>query len=122
MKIQLQHELYGELCSYLTRQNYFSHPKDRKPLVNGLTFFSLALLIGIGLVMLNFIRRFSHRYSSFDDDDSNNHLSEETISSATALLSTSPANGIIHSSSKTSTIRHRVRFQSFDDSSTTGDN
>ena len=43
------------------------------------------------------------------------HLSDETISSATALLSKTPANGIIHSSkSPISTIRHRVRFKSVD--------
>lgn len=56
-------------------------------------------------------------FSSSDDDESEKHLSDETISTATALLSKSPTNSIIHSSKHaTSTIRHRVRFKSLNES------
>jgi len=56
-------------------------------------------------------------FSSFrlDDNDeyqSEKNLSEDSISAATALLSTTPANGIIHSSKNTAlSIRQRVRFK-----------
>jgi hypothetical protein len=50
-----------------------------------------------------------------DDNDeyqSEKNLSEDSISAATALLSTTPANGIIHSSKNTAlSIRQRVRFK-----------
>jgi len=59
---------------------------------------------------------YSRRFSQ-DHDESHKHLSDETISIATALLSKSPSSSIIHTSKhpSTSTIRHRVRFQSLDD-------
>jgi hypothetical protein len=57
------------------------------------------------------------RFLHNDEDESYKHLSDETISTATALLSKTPANSIIHSSKNaTSTIRHRVRFKSPDES------
>jgi hypothetical protein len=50
-----------------------------------------------------------------DDNDeyqSEKHLSDESISTATALLSTTPSNGIIHSSKNPAlTIRQRIRFK-----------
>ncbi len=57
------------------------------------------------------------RFGDNDDDESEKHLSDEAISTATALLSKTPANSIIHSSKNpTPTIRHRVRFKSLDES------
>jgi hypothetical protein len=56
------------------------------------------------------------RFGNNDEDESDKHLSDEAISSATALLSKTPANSIIHSSKNpTSPIRHRVRFKSLDE-------
>ena len=53
-----------------------------------------------------------------EEDESDKHLSEETISTATALLAKTPANGIIHSTrSPLAAIRHRVRFQSLEEQS-----
>ena len=61
-----------------------------------------------------FVPMYTFRFDD-DEDESDKHLSDETISSATALLSKTPASGIIHcSKSPANTIRHRVRFQAED--------
>ena len=58
---------------------------------------------------------FCFRLDDNDESQSDKQLSDDTISSATALLSTTPANGIIHSSKTTGlSIRQRVRFKSSD--------
>ncbi len=47
-----------------------------------------------------------------DDQQSEKGLSDDSISAATTLLSTTPADGIIHSSKNTAlSLRQRVRFK-----------
>jgi hypothetical protein len=47
-----------------------------------------------------------------DDHQSEKHLSDDSISAATTLLSTTPANSIIHSSKNAAlSLRQRVRFK-----------
>lgn len=47
-----------------------------------------------------------------DEYQREKHLSDDSIATATNLLSTTPANGIIHSSKNPAlTIRQRVRFK-----------
>ena len=64
-------------------------------------------LVGVGVI--------THSDWKFDDNDeylSDKYLSDESISAATALLSTTPANGISHSSKNpTLSVRQRVRFK-----------
>jgi len=61
----------------------------------------------------NFIIFFSSfRLDDNDEYQSEKHLSDDSISAATNLLSTTPTNGIIHSSkSPALSIRQRVRFK-----------
>ena len=75
------------------------------------------MLIG-GIILQIFPMKFpSSRFSHDDEDESEKHLSDETILIATALLSKTPTNSIMHSSKNPSstTVRHRVRFKSSSD-------
>ncbi|UJR22114.1 hypothetical protein I4U23_025178 [Adineta vaga] len=113
-RIKIQHEMYAEVCAYLITNKYFELPDYCKPLINFTTVLGAAILIFLCLVGIGIIRRSDWKFND-DEDESDKHLSDETISSATALLAKTPANGIIHSSkSPTTTIRHRVRFKSED--------
>jgi hypothetical protein len=48
-----------------------------------------------------------------DESQADKYLSNDSISAATALLTTTPSNGIIHSSKPSvSSVRQRVRFKS----------
>jgi hypothetical protein len=80
-------------------------------------------LVGVGVVthsdwkyvlfILIFLRKkLLFRLDDNDEYNSEKHLSDDSISAATALLSTTPANGIIHSSkTPVLSIRQRVRFK-----------
>jgi hypothetical protein len=116
IRVKMQHEMYAEVCAYLTSHKYFELPNYRKSLLNFTSIFCLSILIGICFIVIGFVRHFDRRFGNNDEDESDKHLSDEAISTATALLSKTPANGIIHSSkNSTSTIRHRVRFKSLDE-------
>ncbi|CAF1662568.1 unnamed protein product, partial [Adineta ricciae] len=113
-RVKIQHEMYAEVCAYLTTNKYFELPDYCKPLISFTTVLGAALLIFICLVGIGITRRSDWKFDE-DEDESDKHLSDETISSATALLSKTPASGIIHcSKSPVNTVRHRVRFQAED--------
>jgi len=116
-RTQIQHEFYAEICAFLTNKKYFQLPNYRKSLINLTSAVCLTLFVGLCFIIFAFIKHFDWRRFSQDHDESHKHLSDETISIATALLSKSPSSSIIHTSKhpSTSTIRHRVRFQSLDD-------
>jgi hypothetical protein len=64
------------------------------------------------IVFLLLFNDYLFRLEDNDDHQSEKRLSDDAISAATGLLSTTPANGIIHSSKNAaSSLRQRVRFK-----------
>jgi hypothetical protein len=64
-------------------------------------------LVGIGVVTHS-----DWKLEDNDDHQSEKRLSDDSISAATTLLSTTPANSIIHSSKNAAlSLRQRVRFK-----------
>ncbi|CAF1488649.1 unnamed protein product [Adineta steineri] len=113
-RVNIQHEMYAEVCAYLTTNRYLELPNYFKSLISFTTILSAAIFIFLCLIGIGILRRADWKFND-EEDESEKHLSDETISTATALLSKTPASGIIHSSkSPPSTIRHRVRFKSLD--------
>ncbi|CAF4526149.1 unnamed protein product, partial [Rotaria sp. Silwood2] len=109
-------EMYAEVCAYLTTNRYFELPNYDKTLINFTSIFCFTIFIGMCFIGVGIIRRSDWKFGYNDDDEPEKHLSEETISTATALLSKTPRNSIIHSSKQTtSSVRHRVHFESLDE-------
>jgi len=81
-------------------------------LVNFTTIFCLVIFIGMCLVGIGVVTHSDWKFDDNDEYQSEQHLSDDSISTATALLSTTPGNGIINSSkTPTLSIRQRVRFK-----------
>ncbi|UJR27088.1 hypothetical protein I4U23_008389 [Adineta vaga] len=113
VRVKLQHQMYAEVCAYLSLMRYFEMPTYRKPLVNFTIIFCLVIFIGMCLVGIGVVTHSDWKLDESEDYQSDKPLSDETISTATSLLSTDPSNGIIQSCKNTgSSVRQRVRFQS----------
>jgi len=111
-RVKLQHQMYAEVCAYLTTSKYFELPTYRKPLVNFTVIFCLVIFIGMCLVGIGVVTHSDWKLDDIDEYQSEKHLSDDSISAATTLLSTTPSNGITHSSKNAaSSIRQRVRFK-----------
>ncbi|CAF3207018.1 unnamed protein product [Rotaria sp. Silwood2] len=114
-RVKLQHQMHAEVCAYLTVNKYFELPAYR-PLVNFTVVFCLVIFIGMCLVGVGVVTHSDWKLDDNDEYQSRKHLSDESISAATALLSTAPANGIVHSSKNTPlSIRQRVQFKPCED-------
>ncbi|CAF1326098.1 unnamed protein product [Adineta steineri] len=111
-RVKVQHQMYAEVCAYLTTNRYSELPTYRKPLVNFTTIFCLVIFIGMCLVGIGVVTHSDWKLDESDEYQAEKYLSPDTISTATALLSTTPANGMINSSKNTgASIRQRVRFK-----------
>ncbi|CAF4953990.1 unnamed protein product, partial [Rotaria sp. Silwood1] len=116
-------EMYAEVCAYLTTNRYFQLPNHDKTMINFTSIFCFIIFIVMCFIGVGIIRRSDWKFGDNDDDEPEKHLSDETISTATALLSKTPRNSIIHSSKhSTSNVRHRVHFESLDEYSTMSKN
>ncbi|CAF3424648.1 unnamed protein product [Rotaria socialis] len=115
-RVKAQHEMYAEICAYLTTNRYFELPNYYKSFISFTSIFCSFIFLFMCFIGVGIVRRSDWKFSDNDDDEPEKPLSEETISTATALLSKSPRNSIIHSpKNSTSTVRHRVHFESLDD-------
>ncbi|CAF3317899.1 unnamed protein product [Rotaria socialis] len=113
IRIKVQHQMHAEVCAFLTANRYFELPTYRKPLVNLTVVFCLVVFIGMCLVGIGVV---THSDWKLDENDEypteKQHLSDESISTATSLLSTAPASGILNSPKTTaSSVRQRVQFK-----------
>ncbi|CAF0753639.1 unnamed protein product [Adineta ricciae] len=112
LRIRLQHQMYAEVCAYLTTTRYFELPTYRKPLVNFTLVFWLVIFIGMCLVGIGVVTHSDWKLDEHDDCQAAKHLSDESKSEVTSLLSTTPSNGILHSCKNTgASVRQRVRFK-----------
>ncbi|CAF1054040.1 unnamed protein product [Rotaria sordida] len=115
-RVKMQHEMYAEICAYLTTNRYFESPTHDKTLIKITSIFCFVICIAMCFIGIAIIKRSDWKFGFHGDDETEKHLSDETISTATALLSKTPRNSIIHSSKHlTSNVRHRVHFETVDE-------